>query len=85
MVPVVQTVPVDFLPDGPYRKFVSKIERRLESIYKGYIKDKKQILVNHRYAQDRAGHYNILRRELLVDLNKSLINAGLPEIQFAYQ
>lgn len=83
-IPVVQTVPVDFLPDGQYRKFVSKIEGHLEKIYKAYIADKKQIQGVPRYAQDRAGHYNILRRDLLSELNKGLTNSGLPEIQFDY-
>jgi len=83
-IPVVQTVPVDFLPVGPYRKVVSKIEGHLEKVYKAYIADKKQILADPRYRQDRAGHYNILRRELLAELNKTLVNAGLHEIPFAY-
>jgi hypothetical protein len=83
-IPVVQTVPVDFLPDGPYRRLVSKIEAQVEKVYKAYITDKKQILADPRYAQDRAGHYNILRRELLTELNRRLVDSGLAEIQFAY-
>jgi hypothetical protein len=81
---VIQTVPVDFLPDGPYRIFVSRIENMLEKIYKDYGADKGKILSNSRYAQDRAGHYNILRRRLLRALNNALIESNLQEIQFAY-
>lgn len=83
-IPVVQTVPLEFLPDGPYKMLVSKIEGQLEKVYKAYIADKKQILADPRHAQDRAGHYNILRRELLTKLNKRLGDSGLPQIQFAY-
>lgn len=83
-IPVVQTVPLEFLPVGPHRKFVSKIEGHLEKVYKEYIADKQRILATPRYAQDRAGHYNILRRKLLTELNKRLIDSGLPGIQFAY-
>ena len=83
-IPVVQTVPMDFLPDGAYRTFVSRIESRLEKIYKSYIADKKRILADPRYAQDRAGHYNILRRELLVTLNDKLKEARLASIVFLY-
>jgi hypothetical protein len=83
-IPVVQTVPVDYLPEGPYRKFVSKIEHRLEAIYKSYLADKNRILRDHRYARDRAGHYNIVRRDLLIELNKRLVRSDLQEIRFSY-
>lgn len=82
--PVVQTVPVEFLPDGPYRKFVSRIEAQLEKIYKSYLADKKRIAADWRYAQDRAGHYNILRRKLLLELNKEFRKVGLTEIPIVY-
>jgi len=84
-IPVVQTIPLESLPDGPYRKLVAKIEGHLEKVYKAYIADRKQILADTRYAQNRAGHYNNLRRELLTKLNKTLVDSGLPEVQFAYQ
>jgi hypothetical protein len=83
-IPVIQTVPVDFLPEGAYRTFVSRIESRLEKIYKAYIADKKRIVTDPRYGQDRAGHYNILRRELLLALNEKLNEASLPPIGFSY-
>lgn len=84
-IPVVQTVPLEFLPDGPYRKVVSVIEGLLEKVYKAYIADKQRMLQDFRYAQDRAGHYNILRRVLLDKLNKKLIEFQLDEIQFGYK
>jgi len=83
-IPVVQTVPVDFLPGGEYRKFVLKIEGLLERVYKEWIADKVKIQKGQRYSQDRAGHYNILRRKLLIEFNNKLVDEGLPEIQFAY-
>lgn len=81
---VVQTVPIDFLPEGPYQKFVSRIESKVEKIYKTYIADKNRISNNLRYAQNRAGHYNEMRGNLLRDLNRQLKEVNLPPIQFSY-
>jgi hypothetical protein len=59
-IPVVHTIPVESLPEGPYRMFVSKIERHVDKIYKSYLSDRQRIQSDRRYAQDRAGHYNEL-------------------------
>ena len=83
-IPIVQTVPVEFLPDGPYRKFVIKIEGLLEKAYKAYIAKKPRILHDHRYAKDQAGNFNILRRDLLVTLNTKLSEFKLEPIPFDY-
>jgi len=81
---VVQTVPIDFLPEGPYRKFVSRIESKVEKIYKTYIADRTRISNDLRYAQNRAGHYNELRGNLLHDLNRQLEEVKLQPILFSY-
>jgi hypothetical protein len=84
-IPVVQTVPLEFLPEGKYRRSISKLEAKLEGLYRDYIADKQEIRLNHQYARERAGHYNILRRKLLTALNRQLTLAGLPEVLFSYR
>lgn len=83
-IPVVQTIPIDFLPDGKYRAFSQKLEADVEKIYKSYLKDKKRILSDPRFAKDRSGHYNITRRALMEFLNDTLRSQGLPEIPIGY-
>jgi hypothetical protein len=80
----VQTIPMDFLPEGPYRKFVARIESKVEKIYKTYIADRTRLSKNPRYAKNRAGHYNELRGDLLRDLNKQLEEAKLQPVPFSY-
>lgn len=83
-IPIVQTVPLESLPDGSYRTKVSAVERSLEGIYKDYIADRTKIAADSRYAGERAGHYNIQRRKLLFKLNGMLLSSGLPEIHASY-
>lgn len=85
--PTTQAIPVDLLPIGSYRSFVAKLERMLEEVYKTYIRHKAQsrIQSNHRYEQEVGAQLNILRRELLVFLNKRLEKAGLERITFMYE
>jgi|GEM_PF-1007429 len=84
-IPVVQTVPVDFLPEGHYRKFVDSLERKLEQIYRRYISNKSKILQFSQHATECAGQFNIQRRALLVSLNDHLEEAGLMRIQYQYE
>lgn len=84
-IPIVQTIPIDSLPDGRYRRFVFSLEQQLESIYRMFIADRKQILADSQYAKERAGQYNIVRRELLIKLNDKLKSDGLPEIDYSYR
>jgi len=83
--PITQAIPVDLLPAGPYRSFVLKLEKQLEEIYNTYLRQKSQTPTRHRYEQEIAAQFNILRRELLLYLNKRLVKAGLTPIHFMYE
>jgi len=83
--PTTQAIPVDLLPSGAYRSFVVKLEKKLEDIYRTYIQHKALAPARHRYEQEVAAQLNILRRELLVSLNKRLGKAGLDPISFMYE
>lgn len=83
-IPVVQTIPVEFLPAGEYRTFVEKLEAEVEKIYKTYIKDKSKIAKSGDYGQARAGHYNKIRGSVLSLLNDKLSDFKLPPIPFDY-
>jgi hypothetical protein len=81
---IIQTAPLRSLPDGEYKSAVKKIDDMLSKMYQEYIADAKNLSRDHRYAQDRAGHYNIARRRLLNHLNKMLTAANLQPIAFQY-
>jgi len=81
---VIQTAPLRSLPDGEYKSAVKKIDDMLSKMYQEYIADAKKLSSDHRYAQDRAGHYNIARRKMLTHLNEMLTAASLQPIDFQY-
>ena len=81
---IIQTVPLRSLPDGEYKSDVKKIDDMLSKMYQEYIADSKKLSNDYRYAQDRAGHYNIARRKLLNHLNNMLTAANLQPIAFRY-
>lgn len=83
--PITQFIPVDLLPAGAYRSFVIRLEKKLEEVYQTYIRHKSQAPARHRYEQEVAAQLNILRRKLLIDLNKRLQGAGLKAISFMYE
>jgi len=81
---IIQTVPLRSLPDGEYKSDVKKVDDMLSKMYQEYIADSKKLSNDYRYAQDRAGHYNIARRKLLNHLNNMLTAANLQPIAFRY-
>ena len=83
--PLTQAIPVDLLPEGSYRKFVIKLEKLLEEIYETYLRQDVRASRNHRYDQEIAAQFNILRRKLLGELNKRLVKTALQPIRFMYE
>lgn len=82
---IIQAVPLLSLPDGAYKTSVQRINDSVEHLYRAYCRDARQLESDHRYARDRAGHYNIERRKLLDRLNKLLVAGNLPQIAFRYR
>jgi hypothetical protein len=83
-IPVVQTVPIVFLPDGAYRTFAAQIENKLNKLYRTFVRDKSRIVGDPAYANNRAGEYNIQRGSLLAALNRRLRDANISEICINY-
>jgi hypothetical protein len=81
---IIQTVPLHALPTGKYKASIKKINDMVEKLYRDYIADARRFTSDHRYAQERAGHYNIERRKLLNTLNKMLSTARLLPVAFHY-
>jgi hypothetical protein len=81
---VIQTVPIRSLPDGKYKTAVKKIDDMLAKMYRDYISDARRLSADSLYAENRAGHYNIARGNLLKHLNTMLVSANLPTIAFQY-
>jgi hypothetical protein len=81
---VIQTVPLRSLPDGKYKNSVKKIDNMLSKMYHTFISEAQKLSHDQRYANDRAGHYNIERRKLMDYLNKMLTDARLQPIVYRY-
>ena len=77
---IVQAPPVDSLPVGTYRTQIMRVEKKLEQIYREFIADRTKLTKDPTYLGDRAGHYNIRRRELLNALNAILKNYEMDPI-----
>lgn len=58
--PITQAIPVDLLPAGPYRSFVVKLERKVEDVYKTYIKRKDCPPIRHRYEEEFAAQLELV-------------------------
>ncbi len=87
--PYMEAAPVDLLPKGAYRKFVTTLEKKLEIVYEAFIRHKAQTsnpgYRDHRYEQEVGTHLNFLRRDLLNLLNEKLVKSGLQRIDFMYE
>jgi hypothetical protein len=89
--PTTEAIAVDLLPVGNYRSFVAKLEKKLEVVYQTYIRHKARANnhgrahANYRYEQEDAAQLNMLRRDLLVFLNRRLEKARLDRISFMYE
>lgn len=83
-VPVVQTIPVEFLPDGKYRAFVKKLEAEVEKVYGAYMKDKAKILKVASFGGEQAIKYNAIRRAVMDLLNGKLSELGRAPIPLSY-
>jgi hypothetical protein len=87
--PFAEAAPVDLLPKGGYRTFVTTLEKKLEKVYEAYIRYKAQAGLHghggHRYEQEIGTHLNFLRRDLLNLLNERLGKSGLQRIDFMYE
>lgn len=81
---IIQTVPLRALPTGKYKASIKKINDMVEKLYRDYIADARRFTSDYRYAQERAGHYNIERRKVLDLLNKMLSATSLPPVDFRY-
>jgi hypothetical protein len=87
--PFAEAAPVDLLPKGGYRTFVTALEKKVEKVYEAYIRYKAQAGNHghggHRYQQEVGTHLNFLRRDVLILLNERLEKAGLSRISFMYE
>lgn len=81
---VLQTVPSSMIGDESYQKFVCNLESKLERIYQSYLSDKRKQKTNPKQLIERAGDYNIMRRDLMNLLNKKLSSFGEQDISVYY-
>lgn len=81
---VLQTVPSSMIGDESYQKFVCTLESKIERIYQSYLRDKRKQNMNPSQLSEKAGEYNIKRRNLLGFLNKKLSSFGEKEIPIYY-
>lgn len=79
-----QTVPLDRLPDGKYKSFVQSLEKKLEGLYRIFLRDRSRLNSDPVYANERAGQYNIERRKLIENLNERLVQFHLSPIDLGY-
>lgn len=81
---IAQTIPSSMIGNESYKKFATNIEGKVENIYKNLQRDFNAEHENQKQLIERAGQYNILRRNLLNYLNQRLIKHGLSEIKMNY-
>lgn len=81
---VFQTVPSSMIGDESYQKFVCTLESKLEKIYQSYLRDKRKLKTNPFQLSEKAGDYNIKRRDLIDFLNKTLNSFGEQDISIFY-
>lgn len=81
---VAQLIPSSVVGDKDYQAFLQKVEKSLEKIYQDFMKDKKLVATNPKQFEERAGDYNISRRELIGIINDRLGDAGLRFINLSY-
>lgn len=81
---IAQTIPSSMIGDQSYQTFVCKIEKLLESIYQSFLRDRKKQAKNPSQLIERAGDYNIKRRDLIGLINKKLSKFDLAKIITQY-
>ncbi|MDI5921357.1 hypothetical protein QLQ86_11225 [Halomonas sp. LR5S13] len=81
---LVQTIPSSMIGDQAYSKFITDIEKMVESIYQSFKRDQKKITSNPRQLDERAGDYNISRRKLIDKLNKRFAANAIDHIITQY-
>jgi hypothetical protein len=81
---VAHIVPSDRVSDKDYQEFLQKVEKSLEKIYQNFIRDKKLLAKNPNQLEERAGDYNISRRDLINIINLRLGAAGMSRIKISY-
>lgn len=81
---IAQVIPTDMIGDVEYRKFVAMIEKKLESIYQKYIKNKYEILRDYNQADNYAGYFNLQRKQLVEMINKKFAEKKITEISIYY-
>lgn len=78
---LIQVVPVDKIGDIEYRKFASRVEKSLESIYQKYIKNRNDILSNYQKAANFGGIFNEDRKKLIELINDKLTKNNMQPIK----
>lgn len=81
---IANCVPIDMIGNPEYKKFIVKIEKKVEQIYQMYLRDKRKFIQEPQLREDCAGKYNIQRRELIKILNKMFESKGLNPIVISY-
>jgi hypothetical protein len=79
-----QIIPSSMVGDTDYQDFLQNVEKSLEKIYQGFLRDKRATVNNPKQLEERTGDYNISRRKLIEIINRRLQNAGMPCIKIAY-
>jgi len=62
---VAQIIPPSMVGNTNYQGFLQDVEKSLEKIYQDFLRDKRAMVSNPKQFEERAGDYNISRRQLL--------------------
>ena len=81
---VAQIIPPSMVGNTNYQGFLQDVEKSLEKIYQDFLRDKRAMVSNPKQFEERAGDYNISRRQLLKIINQRLQNAEVPCINISY-